>query len=67
MHKYNAWGISKEVWDELPKGTEIRIKDDEDGKVYSIDLETANMVKIADQIEGYEMQYFVALDKFTLL
>lgn len=65
MKKYNALGFSKAVWDELPKETEIRIKDEEDGRVYTVSYEDADLVKIADQAEGYELQYFIPLDIFT--
>lgn len=37
--KLNGWGIDKAVLDDLPKGTQIRIKDDK-GVIWSTDRET---------------------------
>jgi len=64
MHKHNAWGLDKEVWDALPEGTELRFGTD-DGQVYSIGYETARNVKIADEYEGFGLQYFFPLTALT--
>lgn len=66
MHKHNAWGMDKDVWEALPEGTELRFKEVDSGEVYVIEYETARSVKIADQIEGFEMQYFFPLPAFTI-
>jgi hypothetical protein len=66
MIKYDAWGISKEVFDQLPNGTQIRIGDSENGTVYVVEYDKALENAIEDQIEGYERQYYIPLSSFTI-
>lgn len=66
LKRYNELGISREVFNQLPEGTALRLKDEDSGTVYEMDYETARAVKTAREFNGYELQYFFPLSEFKI-
>lgn len=65
MRKFHAFGLDADMFDELPPGTEIRVRLDRKD-VYTITKEKADEIKIVGEFSDFGRQIFIKIEAFTL-
>lgn len=64
MRRYNSWGIDRDVYEELPEDSEIRILDTDTNTVYSIAKSEAEFHRIIGEF-GFGEQAFIRRNVFN--